>query len=724
MIGHYYQSFAMLQREIHDYNQQLKRYLSVIFTLITVTITYIHMGTFVTLSVLIIGCNMIKQNNVKHCDYNFETITSIQLNQPSGFQLGNGVTITSYTFVTFLVNIKIKLWKKLMKFHYYRKFHNQFFYIYFYDELLQKQIIENNYPIDKKPIGKIMNPPHHHPIFFIPLVVVMFIAYSYMYLFEWVKNYQFDRAYIGLLPKDGINYLMVTAILWGINALFNGFYASSRYYQHFHFLLPILHQRYCELNTNDSNKYALIRNCLLSLIRIGSSIMCILLVLGIITMSIQHSTWQISIFWSFTWIFTLLLYSIHVVAAIYHISSIIFLAQYYLNLRQKSHGRTLQRFYGQLSRYERKQRIHQNSRQFLFGKIIEYYYQSFAMLQREIRDFNQQLKRYLSCISITIHCDSKCTLYVIISIDHWLQYDRKNNVKTLRLQRKCLTLSSTCKRKLFHNYQLFKFETITSIQMNQPSGFELGNGVIITSYTFVTFLVNISSFFFLISQVHSVPDISTQISGTRISTFDFGNIRYQFGNLEYDKELAVESGAAMAQLRHPTRLATIASSEDGRQSMTVTTSATDLRVIRHATNYENGHDHEESSCTRYLLDSSEYDGELAEESGAVTARLRHPTRLATIALSEGMRQSMTVATIATDLWSRQSTKVATIAQVPRRTRTFHRSGDDRIAMDIRQTRKVATIALNQWRHSTRLATIAPSENGRQSMTEATIALNQ
>ena len=201
-----------------------------------------------------------------------------------------------------------------MKFNYFRKFHNQLFYIFKYDELIQKQIIENNYPIDKKPIGKIMNPPHHHPIFFIPLVVVMFIAYSYMYLFEWVKNYQFDRAYIGLLPKDGINYLMVTAILWALNALFNGFYASSRYYQHFHFLLPMLHQRYCELNTKDSNKYTLFRNCLLSLIRIGSSIMCILLVLGIITMSIQHLTWQISIFWSFTWIFTLLLYSIHVVA--------------------------------------------------------------------------------------------------------------------------------------------------------------------------------------------------------------------------------------------------------------------------------------------------------------------------------------------------------------------------------------------------------------------------
>ena len=156
------------------------------------------------------------------------------------------------------------------------------------------------------------------------------------------------------------------------------------------------------------------------------------------------------------------------------------MAQYYLNLRQKSHGRTLQRFYGQLSRYERKQRIHQNSRQFLFGKIIEYYYQSFAMLQREIRDFNQQLKRYLSVIftliTVTItyiiylilmteQNSVFLSLYIVIANAHYMSLSvliigcnmiEKNNVKTLRLQRKCLTLSSTCKRKLFHNYQLFK----------------------------------------------------------------------------------------------------------------------------------------------------------------------------------------------------------------------------------------------------------------------------
>ena len=201
-----------------------------------------------------------------------------------------------------------------MKFDYYRKFHNQFFYIFKYDELMQKQIIENNYSIDKKPIGKIMNPPHHHPIFFVPFISVMIMAFIYIEQFEWIKNYQFYQTFMGLIPNEGLHYLMVTAILWALNALLNGFYASSRYYQHFYFILPIQHRRYRELNTKDSNKYTLIRNRLFSSIRIGSSIMCILLVLGIITMSIQHLTWQISIFWSFTWIFTLLLYSIHVVA--------------------------------------------------------------------------------------------------------------------------------------------------------------------------------------------------------------------------------------------------------------------------------------------------------------------------------------------------------------------------------------------------------------------------
>ncbi|KAH9527150.1 hypothetical protein DERF_001190 [Dermatophagoides farinae] len=252
--------------------------------------------------------------------------------------------------------------------------------------------------------------------------------------------------------------------------------------------------------------------------------MCILVLLGVITISIQHFSWQISIFWTFIWIFIMQIYSINVIAGINHISSIIFLAQYYLNLRQKLHGRKLQRFYERLLGHERKQRIHQNFHQLLLLQMIGHYYQSFDMLQREIRDYSQQLKRYLSVIFTLITVTITylvylilmteqniifLSLYIVIAYFEFVTLSvliigcnmiKKNNVKTLRLQRKCLTLSSTCERKLFHNYQLLKFETITSIQINQPSGFQLGNGVTITSYTFVTFLVNISTFFFLISQ--------------------------------------------------------------------------------------------------------------------------------------------------------------------------------------------------------------------------------
>ncbi|KAH9527149.1 hypothetical protein DERF_001189 [Dermatophagoides farinae] len=423
-----------------------------------------------------------------------------------------------------ILDLEINLWKKLMKFNYYRKFHNQFFYIFKYDELMQKQIIENNYPIDKKPIGKIMNPPHHHPIFFVPFISVMVMAFIYIEQFEWIKSYRFYQAMIRLFPNEGLHYLMTAFIIWTINGLLNGFYASSRYYQQYYFILPMQHRRYRKLTTRDSNKYALIRDRIFSLVRIGSSIIGILFLLGIITMAIQNSSWQISIFWTFIWIFIFPLFGINVMGGLYHMSSIIFMSQYYINLRQKSRGRAFQQFYEQLVRYERKQRIHRNSRQFLLEKIIGNYYQSFAMLQREIHDYNQQLKRYLSVIFTLITVLITYLVYLILMTEqnfiflslyiagtqaHFMSLSvliigcnmiKQNNVKILRLQRKCLTLSSTCERKFFHNYQLFKFETITNIQLNRPSGFQLGNGVTITSYTFITFLVNISTFFFLISQ--------------------------------------------------------------------------------------------------------------------------------------------------------------------------------------------------------------------------------
>ena len=156
------------------------------------------------------------------------------------------------------------------------------------------------------------------------------------------------------------------------------------------------------------------------------------------------------------------------------------MAQYYLNSRQKSHGRRLERFYERLLRYEREQKIHQNFLQLLLRQMIGHHYQLFAMLQREIHDYNQQLKRYLSVIftSITVLITYLVyltlmtkpkfiylSLYIVLVQAHYVTLSvliigcnriKQNNEKALRLQRKCLTLSTTCEGKLFQNYQLFK----------------------------------------------------------------------------------------------------------------------------------------------------------------------------------------------------------------------------------------------------------------------------
>ncbi|KAH9527159.1 hypothetical protein DERF_001200 [Dermatophagoides farinae] len=347
----------------------------------------------------------------------------------------------------------------------------------------------------------------------------MIMAFIYIEQFEWIKNYQFYQTMIRLFPNEGLHYLMTEIlhmdIKWSI--------------EWFLYIISILSTFLFSI-TNTTSK---ISNRVFSLIRIGSLTICIMFLLAKITMTILQSSWQISIFWTFIWIFILQIWAINSIAGLYHISWIIFMAQYYINLRQKSHGRRLQRFYGRLLRYERKQRIHQNFRQLFFRQIIGHHYQSFAMLQREIRDYNQQLKRYLSVIFTLITVLITYLVYLILMTEqnfiflslyiigahaHYVALSvliigcnmiKQNNVKILRLQRKCLTLSSTCERKFFHNYQLFKFETITSIQLNQPSGFQLGNGVIITSYTFILYLFYYDELihrkFMLINNVHVKP---------------------------------------------------------------------------------------------------------------------------------------------------------------------------------------------------------------------------
>ena len=151
--------------------------------------------------------------------------------------------------MNYIVDYEIILWKKLMKNTLYRLYHNQFFFIFKYDELIEK-----TFRLDEKPIGWIKNPPHHSPFFVLPSLFVCTMSIIYIKQFDWIQDYSMYQAMTGLFPKDGLHYLMQGLIIWSLNSMFNGFYASSRRFEDYDFLLPIRYEKYRKLNDKNQKK--------------------------------------------------------------------------------------------------------------------------------------------------------------------------------------------------------------------------------------------------------------------------------------------------------------------------------------------------------------------------------------------------------------------------------------------------------------------------------------
>lgn len=186
----------------------------------------------------------------------------------------------------------------------YRQYHNQFFFIFKYDELIEK-----TFRLDEKPIGWIKNPPHHSPFFVLPSLLVCTMSIIYIKQFDWIQDYTMYQAMTGLFPKDGLHYLLQGLIIWSLNSMFNGFYASSRRFEDYDFLLPIRYEKYRKLNDKNQKKFNLLRDRIFSMIRIESYLICALFLLGKLIIMIQQSSWKISIFWSIIWLFIIQLWT-------------------------------------------------------------------------------------------------------------------------------------------------------------------------------------------------------------------------------------------------------------------------------------------------------------------------------------------------------------------------------------------------------------------------------
>nr|XP_027206319.1 uncharacterized protein LOC113799822 [Dermatophagoides pteronyssinus] len=149
----------------------------------------------------------------------------------------------------------------------------------------------------------------------------------------------------------------------------------------------------------------------------------------------------------------------------------------------------------------------------------------FEQLLKDIDENSKQLTRFISVIISTTTMDSAYLVFLLFMTKHPIMYQIlyfsttlaiigtlaslilgcsiicSTNRKLLKLKQKSLLLfiMHGNSGKIFTTSQMLKFDSITNTLLNQSLGFRLTNGITITSYTFITIIFNISTFFFLIS---------------------------------------------------------------------------------------------------------------------------------------------------------------------------------------------------------------------------------
>nr|XP_046911658.1 LOW QUALITY PROTEIN: uncharacterized protein LOC124492724 [Dermatophagoides farinae] len=164
-----------------------------------------------------------------------------------------------------IVNLEIVLFRKFMKNFYFRRYHNHIFYLFYYDELIQRKFNvhhddDDDEVVRMKPFGKIPWPYIHNLLLGIINITVTLASIILIKQPKWINDYDCFDVLSKLFPADGLTYLMTAIILCTINTLLNAFYATSTSYEQFQFLLPIQYVKWRNMNEQDSKHYEWIRD--------------------------------------------------------------------------------------------------------------------------------------------------------------------------------------------------------------------------------------------------------------------------------------------------------------------------------------------------------------------------------------------------------------------------------------------------------------------------------
>nr|XP_027206306.1 uncharacterized protein LOC113799810 [Dermatophagoides pteronyssinus] len=157
-----------------------------------------------------------------------------------------------------VLNFEIFLWKKFMKNKYYRIIHNHILYLFYYDELIRQKFFINNHR--EKPMGKINQSSFNNKILLaITSILILIISIFSILQPKFIVNYNGFIIYTKMFPIEGLKYLSNSIIICTINIILNAFYATSSYYEQFHFILPIQYKQLRNLNHRNSKQFETIK---------------------------------------------------------------------------------------------------------------------------------------------------------------------------------------------------------------------------------------------------------------------------------------------------------------------------------------------------------------------------------------------------------------------------------------------------------------------------------
>ncbi|XP_046920676.2 uncharacterized protein LOC124500626 [Dermatophagoides farinae] len=447
-----------------------------------------------------------------------------------------------------------RLWKRLMKNKYYRRFHNHVFYLYYYDDYIRrnycrqqmdtatinsssnrrKKINDNDdYDqlklIDYNQIDYDSNVPLRRSFWncIVPGIISLiqtFGAGLYALSPSYFQQYSFIGTFARFNPPEGREYFLTAWAIAAISVVIMMFICIPTRARQFRFV------RILFLNKNDRHRltneefeqFERSRDRILSAVR--SFILTLVLVFpfGFLPTIIQLEAYKISMFWTVIWFIIINTNTWYLFMTQFYFPIFLFMIQFYFRMRLRNLQKRLLRLQQRFHRYNHfdsdsggNVRLNQQSK--IWRRQINNEFlrinRLYVELRREIYSNSNQLRRFVTTIFLDLSMQSTYLISIVLFTRvapaiTWVIMQITTGITTMLLiflfscsmlefeDRKFFNQKQKClnignvKRNIFTSKNSIKLDT----PIEQTVGFTIIHDITINSELSVTVLLILARF--------------------------------------------------------------------------------------------------------------------------------------------------------------------------------------------------------------------------------------